>query len=71
LALLILAGGLTVYTVTWLCIASAGTLEMFSGGTHHYRMPGHTSHGDVIRMIFEPAYRIDRAIRPRYWHWVD
>jgi hypothetical protein len=63
---------LLCYAGAWLSIANGGVdYDGGNWGTAYYRSPGHLYRGLVASAIFEPAYRVDRWLRPKYWSWAE
>src|SRR5687768_8508925 len=72
IALFILLAGFAAYTVAWLRLASGSAKIKIDSGhvIFHHRLVPHHFRGPMVAYAFEPAYRIDRMIRPEYWDHV-
>src|SRR5688500_17698200 len=60
-----------LYTSFWLVAAwrteRGGYVTNLTG--HSFRFPPHEQWPRAMRLLFEPAYRVDRWLRPTYWEW--
>lgn len=63
---------LAIYSGTWLVAAALADKSgvYFSNLTgHNVRFASHEHWPRPMQLLFEPAYRIDRWVRPHYWAW--
>jgi hypothetical protein len=62
---------LFLYSSTWLLAAwqadCGGYVTNLVG--HNVRLAPHQNWPRAMRLLFEPAYRVDQWLRPSYWHW--
>ncbi|MCE9546628.1 MAG: hypothetical protein K8T25_14195 [Planctomycetia bacterium] len=68
---IVVSGLVFAYVLTWLTMATFFSEVDFASGHglwFEWRSPPHENYGSPFHALFEPAYRLDESLRPRYWH---
>jgi hypothetical protein len=61
-----------LYVAAYYMLLTPVHFAFFSGGGGGtVRIPWYRFGGQIAKVIFEPAYELDRRLRPRYWEWQE
>ena len=60
------------YVGAWLSVPDFGVdADGGNWGTDYHRIPGLQPRNRFWSRFFDPAYRLDRWLRPRHWNWTE